>query len=162
MEGWFQGYPQLPGTADVIVLDASHWSFQFCSKPEVTFALFLPQFLEWSHNQFLRLGRPNVKMLWRSSPPFPTGDLGCMGRRNSGLAWANELARSLVQRYNFTFVDFWPVEAARYGDTCKYQKIHHYFAKDSHYSCELNHHRNMHGDVGEVVTRLFMRAVTFL
>eukprot|EP00897_Mesotaenium_endlicherianum_P003644 jgi/Mesen1/3307/ME000191S02447 len=130
-------FPVYSPTSDVIVADGGAWSFQWLvSRPH----------------------KHTARFVWRSEAPYPVPLENCWGRRNSALAWANEFARGLSTRYNFQYMDTWPIEAPRYLDTC-YKQVGQQWVRDNHYSCPYDDNKKVLGDVGEAVVRYFMQAL---
>jgi len=110
--------------------------------------------MRWASKQS---GAPGSRLVVRSvSTRFKRRFQAC-GLRNSYLAFANGLTRSMSPRYGASFFDSWPMEAPRFKETCG--------NFDHHYSCVNFRHggggRVMVGEVGEAVAKSLLHFLLY-
>eukprot|EP00475_Leptophrys_vorax_P023861 TRINITY_DN32853_c0_g2_i1.p1 TRINITY_DN32853_c0_g2~~TRINITY_DN32853_c0_g2_i1.p1 ORF type:complete len:571 (-),score=46.74 TRINITY_DN32853_c0_g2_i1:150-1748(-) len=162
--GRTEDFPTIDPIPDILVANSGHWTMAKCSKPEKAWARSLPHYIDWlllvASSQGYSNGSRNsgnssqpatasVKAtMFLSAPPYPTGMNydNCAGRTNAKLAFANEVARTLVEKEGIKYLDLWPVVAPRYLNSCGYY--------NPHYSCE--HADSVDGFVGTAVMESFI------
>ncbi|GBG89556.1 hypothetical protein CBR_g49345 [Chara braunii] len=162
--------PHLP-SGGLFVFNSAHWTYTFCREPEMAYARYLPDYLEWGRRLADQEGS---RLVWRSTTAFNVRTWGCrwglfeyarnytpwrrrgngkgetyrppLGRTNAGLRLANEFAKRAADVAGFQYYDSWQVEAPFYFDSS---------SLDCHYS-DVTQDGRMRGIVGEAVARHFM------
>lgn len=156
-------WPKFSNTSDIVILDAGAWTFRFCRNAVAAYNYYLPRFMNWAVR---RPHKETTRFFWRTAPPFPNKWYGCSGfvgdRRSSMFAKANDIARRISRIYGIGWMNFWPIEAPRYGDACLREVQPGVWKKDSHYSCLYANDSKVHGIVGETVARVFVHMLVNL
>ncbi|GAQ89098.1 hypothetical protein KFL_004870030 [Klebsormidium nitens] len=101
-------YPQIQPGADVISLDAGHWTAYWCTDAWQAFNKHLPAYLDWGES----LLSPQSRLVWRTAPSW----MPECRRKYVTLASLNRLALEAISSRPYAPFSSWDVEAPRFSE----------------------------------------------